>query len=454
MVKTVKLCRGLDIRLKGRPGNVSLGTAQGGVYALTPSSFPGLTAKVVVKEGERVRAGDFLFVDKRYPDVGFASPVSGKVKEVVRGERRKLIAVVVEADEEQEYADFGRKNANEMNGKEVVQHITCAGLLGFFRQLPYAISANDSALPRDIFVSALRDMPLASDFEEELKGNEHDFQTGLTALSRIAKVHLGIGRLQSSAALLEARDAEVTVYDGRCPAGNVGVQVNHAAPVGKNEIVWTVDPMVVVFVGRLFNTGRVDLRRRIAVAGEKAKKTGYVDAVVGVRVGDVLTGLLNENDYFAGRLRIIDGNVLTGRKTTLEDFVSAITSEVTVIDEGADNDEMIGWILPRLGQFSSHHSYFSWLLSKKREYSADARIKGGKRNIIMSGEYDKVLPMDIYGEYLIKAILAEDIDRMEQLGIYEVSPEDFAVAEFVDSSKQPLQQIVRKGLDMIRKENE
>ena len=198
MVKTVKLCRGLDIRLKGRPTEQSLGAAQGKVYALTPSSFPGLTAKVVVKEGDRVSAGSFLFVDKRYPDVGFASPVSGTVKAVVRGDRRKLLAVEIEADNEIEYIDFGTKNVAELNGAEVVDCITKAGLLGFFRQLPYAISANNVALPRDIFVSALRDMPLASQFEVELKGNERDFQTGLTALSKIASTHLGIGKGQKA----------------------------------------------------------------------------------------------------------------------------------------------------------------------------------------------------------------------------------------------------------------
>lgn len=453
MVKTVKLCRGLDIRLKGRPTEQSLGAAQGKVYALTPSSFPGLTAKVVVKEGDRVSAGSFLFVDKRYPDVGFASPVSGTVKAVVRGDRRKLLAVEVEADNEIEYIDFGTKNVAELNGAEVVDCITKAGLLGFFRQLPNAISANNVALPRDIFVSALRDMPLASQFEVELKGNERDFQTGLTALSKIASTHLGIGKGQKATALLEAKDVDVTIYDGKCPAGNVGVHVNHTAPVNKGETVWTVDPMVVVFVGRLFNTGKVDLRRKVAIAGDKANDNGYVDTMVGIRVGDLLSGKINDDDYSAGLLRVIDGDVLTGKKATIDDYLSANSSEVTVIAEGSDKDELIGWICPRTSQFSSHHSYFSWLFGRKKEFSADARIKGGRRNIIMSGEYDSVLPMDIYGEYLVKAILAEDIDRMEQLGIYEVSPEDFAVAEFVDSSKLPLQQIIRKGLDLVRKEN-
>jgi NADH:ubiquinone oxidoreductase, Na(+)-translocating, A subunit len=291
-------------------------------------------------------------------------------------------------------------------------------------------------------------MPLASDFEVELKGNEKDFQTGLTALSKIQKTYLGVGVRQTASALVDAKDVEINVFDGKCPAGNVGVQVNHVSPVNKGEVVWTVDPAAVIFIGRLFNTGKVDLRRVIAVAGSEVKTPSYVETLVGTSLGAVLEGRLKATEH----VRIINGNPLTGRKSMLEDYIGAHTSEVTAIPEGDDNNELLGWILPRVNQYSTSRSYFSWLLRKK-EYDLDARVKGGERHMIMSGEYDKVLPMDIYGEYLIKAIIAEDIDKMEQLGIYEVSPEDFAVAEFVDSSKLELQKIVRNGLDMLRKEN-
>ena len=291
-------------------------------------------------------------------------------------------------------------------------------------------------------------MPLASDFEIELRGNEKDFQTGLTALSKIQKTYLGVSKQQTASALISAKDVEINIFEGKCPAGNVGVQVNHVAPVNKGEVVWTVDPAAVIFFGRLFNTGKVDLRRVIAVAGSEVKTPSYVETLVGTPLSAMLEGQLNATEH----VRIINGNPLTGHKSMLEDYIGAHTSEVTVIPEGDERHEFFGWILPRLNQFSASRSYLSWLLSKK-EYDLDARIKGGERHMIMSGEYDKVLPMDIYGEYLIKAIIAEDIDKMEQLGIYEVSPEDFAVAEFVDSSKLELQKIVRNGLDMLRKEN-
>ena len=436
------------MNLKGKAVKEKTNIVRGSELALTPDAFVGMTPKVVVKEGDMVKAGDALFVNKQYPDVKFASPVSGQVSAVIRGERRKVLCVKVKADQEQQYVDYGKKNVAQLDGEAVKQALLEAGLFGYIDQLPYAVSTNPETQPKAIFVSALRDKPLAADFEFELEGNENDFQTGLTALSKMAKTYLGIGSQQTATALTQAKDVEVNIFDGPCPAGNVGVQVNHLDPVNKGETVWTVDPSAVIFFGRLFNTGKVDLRRLIAVAGSEVEHPAYVEAVVGDRIGDLLAGNLKEGK----NLRIINGNVLTGKPCSLDDYVGAHTSEITVIPEGDDADEFLGWILPRFKQFSVNRSYFSWLCGKK-SYALDARIKGGERHMIMSGEYDKVLPMDIYGEYLIKAIIAGDIDRQEALGIYEVSPEDFALAEFVDSSKLELQRIVREGLDVLRKEN-
>lgn len=448
MASVIKLSKGLDMNLKGKAVKEKTNIVRGSELALTPDAFVGMTPKVVVKEGDMVKAGDALFVNKQYPDVKFASPVSGQVSAVIRGERRKVLCVKVKADQEQQYVDYGKKDVAQLDGEAVKQALLEAGLFGYIDQLPYAVSTNPETQPKAIFISALRDKPLAADFEFELEGNENDFQTGLTALSKMAKTYLGIGSQQTATALTQAKDVEVNIFDGPCPAGNVGVQVNHLDPVNKGETVWTVDPSAVIFFGRLFNTGKVDLRRLIAVAGSEVERPAYVEAVVGDRVGDLLAGNLKEGK----NLRIINGNVLTGKPCSLDDYVGAHTSEITVIPEGDDADEFLGWILPRFKQFSVNRSYFSWLCGKK-SYALDARIKGGERHMIMSGEYDKVLPMDIYGEYLIKAIIAGDIDRQEALGIYEVSPEDFALAEFVDSSKLELQRIVREGLDVLRKEN-
>ena len=446
MANVIKLHKGLDINLKGRATEQKIQLKSNGKYALMPDDFEGVTPKVVVKEGDKVQAGDALFVNKQYPEVKFASPVSGTVSAVVRGERRKVLCVKVDADAQQSFVDFGKKDVTKLDGKAVIDALLEAGIFGYVNQLPYAVSTNPSVMPKAIFVSALRDKPLAADFEFEVKGQEADFQTGITALSKIAKTYLGVG---VGSALENVKDAEVNIFDGKCPAGNVGVQVNHIDPVNKGEVVWTIgDPTVVLFIGRLFNTGKVDLRRTVALCGSEIKNPAYVDMLVGEELSTLLS-----NSYDAQKsVRIINGNVLTGKPTTKEGFLGAHSSEITVIPEGNDADEVLGWILPRFNQFSVSRSYFSWLCGKK-SYALDARIKGGERHMIMSGEYDKVLPMDIYGEYLIKAIITGDIDRQEALGIYEVSPEDFALAEFVDSSKLELQRIVREGLNVLRKEN-
>ena len=450
MANVIKLRKGLDINLTGKASkDVTLKVAQTDEYALVPEAFVGVTPKVVVREGDHVNAGDALFANKACPDVKFASPVSGTVTAIERGERRKVLCVKVKADAVQTSTDFGKKNVETMDGAAVKQALLEAGLFGYINQLPYAVSTTPDTTPKAIFVSALRDMPLASDFEVELAGNEEAFQAGLTALSKIAKTYLGVSVDQQSAALSNAKNVELNVFDGPCPAGNVGVQVNNIDPVNKGEVVWTVDPSAVIFFGRLFLTGKVNLHRVIAVAGSEIKTPGYADVLVGTPLSAIVGEQLKQTEH----VRLIEGNPLTGKKTSQEAYLGGHTSEITAIPEGDDNDEILGWIMPRTNDFSTSRSYLSWLMGKKKEYNLDARIKGGERHMIMSGEYDKVLPMDIYGEYLIKAIIAGDIDKQEQLGIYEVSPEDFAVAEFVDSSKLELQKIVREGLNILKKEN-
>jgi len=449
MANVIKLRNGLDINLAGKAVKEKVATPQSSIFGLSPLSFPGITPKLSVKEGDHVLAGEPLFASKQCPELGFASPVSGTVKAVVRGARRKVLMVTVEADTTQQAHDYGKADATALDGKAVKEKLLEAGIFGYINQLPYGVVASPQTQPDGIFVSALRDMPLACDFEVELQGNEEAFKTGLKALSRIATVHLGTGARQTAKALTSVESVDLNVFDGPCPAGNVDVQINHVAPMSKNKTVWTVDPTAVIFIGRLFMTGKVDLTRTIAVAGSRVKAPSYTDVKVGTPLKDILAGRLEEG----GHTRIINGNPLTGTKDSMDGFLGAHTSEVTVIPEGDDIDETLGWILPRTKQFSANRSYFSWLFGKKKAYDLDARVKGSERHMIMSGEYDKVFPMDIYAEYLIKAIIAGDIDKQEQLGIYEVTPEDFALAEFVDSSKLPLQKLVREGLDTLRKEN-
>ena len=448
MANLIKLRKGLDINLKGKAAAEVVAVKEPGFYSLVPDDFTGVTPKVVVKEQEYVMAGGPLFIDKNHPEVKFVSPVSGVVTSVERGARRKVMNIVVEAAAEQDYEEFGKKNVASMNGEAVKEALLNGGMFAFIRQRPYDVIADPTVAPRAIFVSAFDSNPLAPDFEIALKGEEANFQAGLDALAKIAKTYLSISVNQKAAALTQAKNVTLTVFDGPNPAGNVGVQINHIAPINKGETVWTIDPQAVIFIGRLFNTGRVDLTRTVAITGSEVKKPAYCKLKVGALLTDVLANNVNKER----ELRYISGNVLTGKQIAANGFLGAFHSQVTVIPEGNDVHEMLGWIMPRLNDFSTSHSYFSWLMGKNKEYTLDARIKGGERHMIMSNEYDKVLPMDIMPEYLIKAIIAGDIDRMEQLGIYEVAPEDFALAEFVCSSKMELQRIVREGLDMLRRE--
>ncbi len=447
MHRVVKISKGLDINLKGAPVAEFASVAEAKQYALMPADFTRVTPKVVVKPEDKVKAGEPLFIDKNCPELQFVSPVSGTVVAVNRGERRRVLSVVVESDGKFESVEYKAKDVLSLSSEEVKADLLKAGLFAFMRQRPYDVIATPSDSPRAIFVSAFDSKPLAVDFEVALKGNEDDFQVGLDALSRIAPVHLGVSASQKAAALSVAKNVITTIFKGPHPAGNVGVQINKVAPVNKGEIVWTIGAEEVIFIGRFFNKGKIDFTRTVALAGSEVTNPSYSKVVLGAQISTLVDGRLKSENP----LRIIDGNVLTGKKTTADSFLGAFSNEITVIPEIMGGDEMFGWIAPRFSMFSTSRSYFSWLMPK-RNYTIDARIKGGERHMIMSGEYDKVFPMDIYPEYLIKAIITGNIDKMEELGIYEVAPEDFALCEFVDSSKLELQRIVREGLDKLRAE--
>lgn len=444
MSNSIKLRKGLDINLKGKAIEEFLTVNDKGVYAICPEDFTGVTPKVVVKEKDYVLAGQTLFVDKNYPELNVVSPVSGEVTNVERGARRKVLSITVKAESEQKSKEFDVKVADATALKALLLE---SGLFAFVRQRPYDVIADPATMPRAIFISAFDTNPLAPSFDFVLKGQEEAFQKGISALATIAKTYLNISDKQKAQALINAKDVELTVFSGAHPAGNVGVQINHLAPVNKGEIVWTIDAQAVIFIGRLLLTGKVDLTRVVAITGSEVKRTGYARMKIGSCICTVLEGNVTSGKH----LRYISGNPLTGKKITEKAPLGAFHNQITVIPEGDDIHEAFGWIMPRFNQFSVNRSYFSWLMGKK-EYVLDARIKGGERHMIMSNEYDDVLPMDIMPEHLIKAIIAGDIDRMEQLGIYEVAPEDFALCEFVCSSKMELQRIVREGLDMLRKE--
>lgn len=444
-----KIKKGLDIMLEGTAEQQLAVCPLAETYAVKPADFNGIVPKLAVKEGCSVKAGDPLFVDKATEKIAVVSPVSGTVKAIERGERRKLLRICIESDGKQDYKSFNAPDPEMVSGEEVHALMLEAGMAAFLRQRPYDVIADPEQKPKSIFVSAFSTMPLAADFSFVAKGREGDFKTGIAALSRIAPVYVGINPQQINSELLPITHAKVSVFSGPNPAGNVGVQINHIDPVNKGETVWTMGAEHVIMLGELFRTGKVNLTRRIAVAGSMITAPAYVETLIGAP----MTSIIGDKIKGTGHVRIIGGNPLVGERSGMDDYLGAFCTEVCAIPEGDDVNEAFGWIMPRLNQFSTSRSYFSWLFGKSKKYDLDCRIKGGERHIIMSGEYDRVFPMDIYAGYLIKAIITGDIDRQEALGIYEVAPEDFAVAEFVDSSKLELQKIVREGLDLLRKEN-
>ncbi len=449
-----KIKKGLDLKLEGMAQPPQNGGSVNGLplaetYALRPADFTGVVVRLLVREGDMVKAGDALFCDKATGMVKFASPVSGKVAAIVRGERRKILRVEIEADKTQGSKAFSVKAIADYSRDEMVNLLCEAGLFAFVRQRPYDVIACPTDAPKGIFVSAFSKMPLAADFNVVATGQEEDFKNGLRALARISKVHLGISPEQINSPLLPVSEVSVNVFDGPNPSGNVGVHINHADPVNKGETVWTIGAEAVIMIGRLLRTGQADFTRIIAVGGSEAVKPCYVKTPVGTPLKAVFAAGVKQG----GHVRIVNGNPLVGQKSSLDDYLGAFSTEVCALPEGDDVVEPFGWIAPRLNDFSTSYTYFSRLFGGDRAYRLDCRIKGGERRMIMSGEYDRVFPMDIYAGHLVKAIITGDIDRQEALGIYEVAPEDFAVAEFVDSSKLELQRIVREGLDILRKEN-
>lgn len=451
MAKLIKLKKGLDIKLKGK-ADLSYGKAsESSVYAVVPDDFQGIMPKLAVREGDKVKAGSPVFFDKNNPKLVVVSPVSGIVKAINRGERRKILSVEITADTEtMDFEQFGKQDIDTMTKEQIVEVLLNSGLFAFIKQRPYDIVAKPDVMPKAIFISCFDSAPLAPDYDFIMTNQGADFQMGLDALAKIAKVHLGI-RQDSAKRFKEAKDVEVVIFEGPHPAGLAGVQINHIDPINKGETVWVINPADVAIMGKFFQSGIVELERIVALVGSEVLNPTYIRTMYGAKISSIV----NNNITNERKLRYINGNPLTGTQTSQNGYLSANARQITIIPEGDDTDEMLGWIAPRFNQFSVSRSYFSWLrniICNKQPYSIDARIKGGERHMIASGEYDKVFPMDIYPEFLLKSIIAFDIDKMEALGIYEVAPEDFALCEFVDSSKVPLQKIVREGLDKLYKE--
>lgn len=446
MSNNIVLKKGLNIPISGEAALETMRTIAPDVVAVKPTDFKGFSPRLMVKEGDKVLAGSPVLADKQNPDILLTSPVSGTVKEIVRGEKRKLLAVLVKA-EGNEAVDFGAKDPKGLKAEEVKETLLKSGLWPTIIQRPYGVLANPAQTPKAVFVSAFSTAPLAADSEFVFKDDLTAIQAGITAISKVAKVHVCVNSETSAFAKLQ--DAVLhTVIAKKHPAGNVGVQISHISPIMKGETVWTLSLLSLAAIGKLFLNGKLDLCRKVAVTGPAALKTGYVVAMPGTPMS-ALEGCFDP----AVETRFISGDVLSGENIGKDGYLGFFDNQVTLIKEGRER-EVLGWANPlRFNQFSSSMAYFSWLLPKKK-YNMDTNTHGGVRAFVCSDVYGKVLPMDIFPVYLVKACLAGDIDKMEQFGIYEVLPEDLALCEFVDPSKNDIQAIIQDGIDLMIKEME
>ena len=446
MSKIIKLCKGLDIRLQGEAQKTIVDAPLASEYAVSPLDFEGIVPKMLVKVGDTVEAGSPLFFDKKRPEILFTSPVSGTVAAVNRGEKRKILSVVVTADKEVAYKKFASLDLSKASREQIIELLLESGLWTMFVQRPYGVVATPSDKPKAIFVSAFDSAPLAIDYDFALADQQQPLQKGFDVLRRLTdgKVHLSYNACSQ---VPQVEGVELHAFKGKHPAGNVGVQIHHIDPINKGEKVWALNIQDVVILGRLFLTGKVDFSRVIAVAGSCVAEPKYYRVVAGASVESILGGKLS-NEH----ARVISGNVLTGRNVGKEGFLGVNANQLTVIPEG-DSYEFLGWAMPRFKKFSVSRAYFSWLLPC-RKYNLDTNLNGGERAFVMNDLYEKYLPMDIYPVHLVKACIANDLDKMENLGIYEVIEEDLALCEFVCPSKIEMQQIIRNGINTMIKEEE
>jgi len=457
-MQQIILKRGLDIPMDGK-AELTLGSVnRPEIFKIVPDHFAGITPKLDVKVGEKVKAGSPLFHDKTFEQMLFTSPVSGEVVEIVRGDRRKILSINIKADAKIEYADFKSSVERLATSEDVKAVLLKSGLWPLIKQRPYDCIALPNKEPQAIFISTFCSAPLAPDYEWVLKGQGAALQTAVTALSKIATVYVGIKAGAAATEFRALKDCVLYEVAGPHPAGNASVQINNLRPMRQGETIWTIGIQSLALIGKFLMTGKVDMQKKVALAGPMAYGRQYYNVLPGMPV----SAILNANYHKEVPCRFVAGNALDGKQVELDDIINPYNNMYTVIAEGCDKHEFMGWMLPRFNAFHFGNTdpgkmmdckMMNWLFGE-RKYQWDARLKGGRRAIIVSGEYDKVFPMDIYPEQLIKAMIALNLDKMIELGANEVAPEDFALCEYVCTSKMPLQAIVREALDYMRKEIE
>ncbi|MEQ6123645.1 Na(+)-translocating NADH-quinone reductase subunit A [Pseudotenacibaculum sp. MALMAid0570] len=447
MSKDIRIKKGLDIKLVGEAEHITTDISTGGVYAIKPEDFHGIIPKLIAKEGTEVKAGEALFYSKSDERILFPSPVSGKVTEIIRGAKRKILTIKILADGKQEYQDFETKDADKMSAEEVKNYLFASGCWPFIKQRPYDVIANPNQEPKAIFVSAYASAPLAADYNYTLAGKEKELQAALTAISKLTqgKVHVSVGK-NSDSVFNNLKNIELHKVSGPHPSGNVSTQIAKIDPLNKGEAVWVVNPQDLVVIGELLLTGKLHIARTIALTGSKFEKPSYITALAGASIGNLVAKNIQTDNT-----RIVSGNVLTGTQVEEDGFLGYYDNQITAIPEG-DDYEFFGWNKPIFNKISTSRALtFSWLNPKKK-YDLNTNTNGEHRAFVVTGSYEDVFPLDVYPLQFLKACMYKDLDEMENLGGYEVAPEDFALTEFICVSKQPHQKIVREGLDLMKEE--
>lgn len=448
MAKVIKIKKGLDIAMKGKAEKMVNIANSSQTYAVKPTDFPGLTPKVKAKAGAVVKAGDVLFFDKYRPEVVFTAPVSGKLAAINRGFRRKILEFVIEPDKEITYTEFKKADPESLSAEEIKENLLKSGCWPHIRQRPFNIIADTEKTPRDIFITAFDSAPMAPDFELLVKDDFEAFQAGVNALRKLTDgtVFLGMKAGSPSSPFDNTSGVEKYEFAGPHPAGNAGVQINKIKPVNIGEIVWTLSAPQVITIGKLFTEGRYDASRIVALTGSEVEKPAYYKVIQGAGIQS-FAGKPKGNEQ---EIRYISGNILTGEKVNLNGYLGFYDYQVTAIPEGNES-EVFGWAKPGLGKFSISRAFFAWL-NPKKERVIDTKVHGMKRPFIETGVIEKVFPMDIYPMQLLKAVKYQDLDQLEQLGMYEVAEEDFALCEVVNSSKIEMQKMIREGFEFMIKE--
>jgi len=447
MSKDIRIRKGLDIKLVGEAEQVTTNITPSGTFAIKPEDFHGIIPKVLAKVGTEVKAGEALFYSKNDERILFPSPVSGTVTEIVRGAKRKILAMKIASDGKQEYKDFKKQDVDNMSADDIKNHLFSSGCWPFIKQRPFDVVANPNQEPKAIFVSAYASAPLAADYNFTLKGKEKELQVALTAVSKLTsgKVHVSVAK-NSVSPLEGLNNIELHKISGPHPIGNVSTQIAHIDPINKGEVVWVVTPQDLVVIGELLLTGNFNATRTIALTGSQFGKPSYVTAIAGAAISGLVKGNLTKENS-----RLISGNVLTGKQVDQDSYLGYYDNQITAIPEG-DDYEFMGWNKPIFNKVSTSRAFtFSWLNSNKK-FDLNTNTNGEHRAFVVTGSYEEVFPLDVYPMQFLKACMFKDLDEMEALGGYEVAPEDFALTEFVCVSKQPHQQIVREGLDLMNKE--